>query len=195
MGGIFSIAGDYFLRAAGAVVILLVGLVIGLVVRKVLKKVLKEIELDKTIKKLGKDYSLEKKISSLAAYLVYLITLFLVLEQLRVTSVVLYIILGAVLLLVGLTFFIGIKDFLPNLIGGIIVYRKGYKVGRKIKVNGRVEGKIEKMGLLEMEVKTEKGDKIYVPNSLLIKSKVWMLGKKGRGCPGALFFLSYCQSH
>jgi len=158
----------------GAVVVLLIGLIIGLIVKKILRKILHEIELDKIVKKLGKNYSLEKRISSLAAYLIYLITLVVFLNQLEITSIVLYILVGAILLLLGVTFLLGVKDFIPNLIAGLIIYKKGYwKKGKKIKIN-EVEGKITRLGLIEMEIKTKKGDKIHLPNSLLIKSKVWL---------------------
>ena len=155
----------------GAIVILLVGLIIGLLVKRLLRKLLHEVDLDKTVQRLSKDYSLEKKISSFAAYLVYFITLFFVLEQLQITSVVLYLILGTVLLFVVITFLLGIKDFIPNLIGGFIIYRQGYQIGKKIALD-QVEGTIVKIGLLEMEIKTKKGDQIFLPNSLLTKKKV-----------------------
>lgn len=158
----------------GAVVVLLIGLIIGLIVKKILKKILHEVELDKIVGKLGKKISLEKKISNLAAYLIYFFALVVSLNQLGITPIILYIIGGAFLLLMGATFLLGVKDFIPNLIAGIVIYKKGYwKKGKTIKING-IEGNIDKLGLLEMVIKTKKGDKIYVPNSLLIKSKVWL---------------------
>ena len=155
-----------------AVVILLVGLIIGLVVKKVLKRVLHEVELDKTIARLGKNYSLENKLSSLAAYVIYFLALVIFLNQLGITSIILYIVAGVILLLLGATFLLGIKDFIPNFIAGITIYRKGnLAVGKKIKVNN-ISGKIIKLGLLELEIETNKKDRIYVPNALLVKSKV-----------------------
>lgn len=162
---------DFFNQIAIAVVILLIGLTLGLVARKILKKLLQELEVDKTLKKLGKDYPLERRLSNLAAYLIYLITLIIFLNQLGIASLVLYILGGIVLLLGGAIFILGVKDFLPNLMGGLVLYRKGYETGKKIQVNG-IKGTIEKLGLLEMEIKTKKGEKIYFPNSLLSKSKV-----------------------
>lgn len=158
----------------GAIVVLLIGLIIGLIVKKLLKKILHEIELDQIVKKLGKAYDLEKRISNLASYLIYFLFFVWALRLLGITSVILYILGGVILLLLGATFLLGVKDFIPNLVAGIVIYRKNYwKKGKKIKING-MEGKIDKLGLLEMEIKTKKGDKIYVPNSLLIKSKVWL---------------------
>lgn len=160
-------------RIIGAIIILLVGLLIGLIVQKVLSRILHEVELDKIVKKLrNKNYFLEKKISRLAAYLIYFATFMLFLRQLGVVSVTLYIIFGIVLLLLGATFLVGIKDFIPNFISGIVLSRKeNWKEGKEIRANG-IEGKIKKLGLLEVEIETKKGESIYVPNSLLTKIKV-----------------------
>ena len=96
------------------------------------------------------------------------------LKQLGVVSITLYLLIGAILLLIGATFLISIKDFIPNFIAGLVLYRKvDWEKGKEIKFNG-VKGKIEKLGLLEIEIKSKKGEKIYVPNSLLTKSKVWL---------------------
>ena len=86
--------------------------------------------------------SLEKKISNLAAYLIYFFALVWSLNLLGIAPVILYIIGGTILFLLGVTFILGIKDFIPNLIAGVIIHRKGYwKEGKNIKVNG-MEGKI-----------------------------------------------------
>ena len=152
-------------------VILLVGLIIGLVVKKILKKVLHEIELDKTVNRLGKDYSLENKLSQMAAYIIYFLALIIFLNQLGITSIILYLVAGIILLLLGATFLLGVKDFIPNFIAGITIYRKGnLAVGKKLTVN-KISGKIVKMGLLEIEVETRKKDRIFIPNVLLVKSK------------------------
>tara|TARA_Y100000310_G_scaffold331896_1_gene406404 strand:- start:777 stop:1361 length:585 start_codon:yes stop_codon:yes gene_type:complete len=154
-----------------AVVILLVGLIIGLVVKKILKKVLHEVELDKTILRLGKNYSLENKLSGLAAYIIYFLALVIFLNQLGITFFILYLVAGVILLLLGATFLLGVKDFIPNLIAGITIYRKEkLAVGKKIKINN-IAGKIVKLGLLEIEIETSKKDRIYIPNALLLKSK------------------------
>lgn len=162
----------------GAVAVLLIGLIIGVIVKKLLKKILHELEIDKITARLGKKYSVEKRISNLAAYLIYFFAVVWSLNQLGIAPIILYIIGGVILLLLGATFLLGIKDFIPNSIAGIVIYKKGYwKKGKMIKING-MEGKIEKLGLVGMEIKTKRGDKIYLPNSLLIKSKVWLKHSK-----------------
>ena len=147
------------------------GLIIGLVVRKISKKVLHEIELDKAINRLGKDYSLENKLSQLAAYIIYFLALVVFLNQLGIISIILYLIAGVILLLVGATFLLGVKDFIPNFIAGITIYRRdNLVVGKRITLN-KITGKIVKLGLLEVEVETTKKDRIFIPNVLLVKSK------------------------
>ncbi len=154
-----------------AIVILLVGLIVGLVVRKVLKKVLHEIELDKNINRFGKNYKLESKLSNLAAYIIYFLALVIFLNQLGITSLILYVVAGVILLLLGGAFLLGVKDFIPNFMAGLSLSRKGdLAVGKKITVN-KIKGKITKLGLLEIEVETRKKDKIFIPNALLVKSK------------------------
>jgi len=158
---------------AGAVLVLLVGLILGLIVKKLLRKILKEIEVDKIAEKVGKNYELERRLSGMAAYIIYFISLVWALRLLGITSLVVYVILGIVLLLVGGTVLLRLKDVLPNLLAKIKTNKK-YRVGKKIRIN-EIVGIIEKAGWLEMEIRTKKGDKIYIPNSLLVKSKVSLL--------------------
>ena len=47
-----------------------------------------------------------------------------------------------------------------------IFRKKMFKEGQKVKVNS-TEGKVKKIGLVETEILTRKGDKIFIPNSLL----------------------------
>jgi len=175
MWELLGIIDEQVKKILSGVTILLLGFLLGLIVKKILRKLLGEIELDKISEKLGKNYSLERRLSGVGAYLIYFITLILFLNQLGIEWIVLYIILGVLLLFMGATFLLGIKDFIPNLIAGIIIFRRGkFKKGKSIKVNGMIQGKIKKIGFLDLEVETKKKDVIYVPNSLLLKSKVWL---------------------
>ena len=45
------------------------------------------------------------------------------------------------------------------------------KKGSKIKV-GSVEGTVESVGLTDTQIKTKKGDRIFIPNSTLTKEKL-----------------------
>jgi small-conductance mechanosensitive channel len=86
----------------------------------------------------------------------------------------LYIVVGAILMLIILTFLVGLKDIIPNFMAWIILQRKkNIRVGTRIEVKN-INGHVEKIGYLETEIKTDQGDILYVPNSLFLKSKVWV---------------------
>src|SRR3989344_8068188 len=164
-------------RIVIALVIVLIGFIIGRLVGRLLLRVLHEVELDTILSKAGFKMPLEHTISTLLAYLIYFIAVVMALNQIGLTTVALYIIVGAAVLLVLIATVLGIKDFIPNLIAGIYIYRKGlFKEGQIIIVKN-VEGKVKRVSIIETELETKKGDVIYVPNSLLVKSTL-MVRKK-----------------
>ena len=84
---------------------------------------------------------------------------------------VLYLILGAILILIILTFLVGLKDVIPNFVGWIYLQRGNKVVVDKIIEVKEIYGTVERIGYLETEIRTENGDVLYVPNSLFLKSK------------------------
>ena len=164
-------AQSYFYTIVIGMVILLVGFGIGVLAKKLLKKVLKEIELNKIMNKVGISSNIEGAISSIVSYLIYLITIVFFLNQLGIASVVLYIVVGAILMLLILTFLVGLKDVIPNFIAWLIIQKRGkLKEGHRVDIK-EISGRIEKIGYLETEIKTDNNDILYVPNNLFIKSK------------------------
>ncbi len=164
-------------KAVIALIIVLVGFIVGRLVGRLLWKVLHEIELDTILNKAGFTMPLEHTISTLIAYLIYFIAIVMALNHLGLTAVALYIIVGGAVVLVIIATVLGIKDFIPNMIAGIFIYRKGlFKEGQTIIVKN-VEGKVRRVSIVETELETKKGDLIYVPNSLLVKSTL-MVRKK-----------------
>jgi small-conductance mechanosensitive channel len=155
-----------------AVVIVLIGFILGRILERITQKLLHELELDRIMQRTGLKISLETVLSNLVAYLVYFIAIIMALNQLGLTTAILYIIVGGVIVLIVVSTLLAIKDYIPNLIAGFFVFRRGmFKIGQRIKLNG-TEGKVKKIGLVETEILTRKGDKIFIPNSLLVKSKV-----------------------
>ncbi|HLC82077.1 MAG TPA: mechanosensitive ion channel domain-containing protein [Candidatus Nanoarchaeia archaeon] len=171
---IIELAQKYFYTIAAGIGILLIGLALGVLVKKLIYKILKEIELNKIMSHVGVTYNLEQWVSSILSYLVYLITIVFFLDQLGITSIVLYLILGAVLMLVILTVIVGLKDVMPNFVAWILLQRKDRMIeGHQVNVK-EIYGKVEKIGFLETEIRTDSGDLLYVPNSLFLKSKFWV---------------------
>ena len=132
------------------------------------------IELNKVFGKVGLTYDLERWISSIVSFVIYLITLVVFLNQLGITSIVLYLIVGAILMLIVLTFIVGLKDVIPNLVAWFVIQRRGHiKEGSRVEVK-EISGIVEKVGMMETEIRTESGDILYVPNSLFVKTKFWV---------------------
>ena len=119
-----ELAQKYFYTIAAGIGILLMGLVLGVLVKKLVYKILKEVELNKIMSRVGVTYNLEQWVSSILSYLVYLITIVFFLDQLGITSIVLYLVLGAILMLVILTVIVGLKDVMPNFVAWILLQRK-----------------------------------------------------------------------
>ena len=168
---IIEIAQSYVYTIVVGIIILFVGFGIGILAKKLAHKILKELELNKVMSKVGITYNLEGSVSSILSYVIYLFTIVIFLDQVGLKSIVLYLIVGAVLMLVILTFLVGLKDIIPNFVGWLYIQRKNnLKIGRKIEVK-EIAGRIEKIGYLETEIKTDADDILYVPNSLFMKSK------------------------
>jgi small-conductance mechanosensitive channel len=153
------------------VIILLVGFGLGIFAQKFLSKILKEVELNQILSKVWVNDNLEKWISAIVSYVIYLVFIVIFLDHLGIRSIVLYLVLGAVLMLLILTFIVGLKDVIPNLVAWVILHKdEKITVGRRVEVN-EISGRVEKIGYLETEIVTDHDDTLYVPNTLFLKSK------------------------
>ncbi|HIH11840.1 TPA: mechanosensitive ion channel [Candidatus Woesearchaeota archaeon] len=163
---------SYFWIFVGGVVILLIGFTVGILLRKLGERLLHEIGLNAILIKIGINSNAEKVIPSIFAYATYILTIIFVLDIVGIKPTVpFYIIVGAILALFILTIMVSVKDILPNFIGWIFIQKKGkIKIGQTIDVR-EITGVVENIGYLETEIRTDKGDLLYIPNSLFLKSK------------------------
>lgn len=168
-----------FTKLVVAVIIVLIGLVAGKLLGKLIHKLLHEVELNKLIKKsAGIKISAEEIISSFVTYFIYFIFIVMALNQLGLTTVVLHMISGAILLLIIISIMLSIKDFMPNMFAGFFIHQKGFiKEGDIIKVDNTT-GKVIHINLVETKIETKQGDIVYIPNSLLTKKTVVKIKKK-----------------
>jgi len=174
VGEVATTAQSYLSLIIEGIVILLIGFGIGILAKKFILRILKELNLNKIMSTVGIRYNLEEIVSSIISYVIYLFTVVIFLDKLGIRSIVLYLLVGAILMLIILTFLVGLKDIIPNFIAWLILQKKEkIKEGRYVKVKN-ISGRVEKVGFLETEIKTENGDILYVPNSLFLKSKYWM---------------------
>ena len=161
-----------------AIVIFLIGLVIGRLTGNFVKKILKELEINSIFKRAtGVEANVSDKIGSFVSYIIYFFAGIMALTQLGLTTTVLTMIAGAVLVVIVLAFVLGVKDFIPNMIAGIMIYRKKlYSVGDYIEV-GNTKGEVVNIRLNETEIKF-RGDFIFIPNSTVVKSRLKVAKKR-----------------
>lgn len=173
-----------FTKLVVAIIILLLGFILGRMAGKIILKVLKEIELNQIIEKTtGIKVSISEIISKAITYFIYFIFIIAALEKLNISTVVVNILAWGVMLIIIVSLFLAIKDFIPNMIAGIYITQKRFvEKGDVIKID-RIEGTILEVQLNTTKIETKKGDILFVPNSNLVKSKIVKLksksGKKG----------------
>ncbi|MBI5393282.1 mechanosensitive ion channel [Candidatus Woesearchaeota archaeon] len=151
-----------------SVIIVLIGLIIGKIVGRVIEKILQEIELNESINKLIKiDLPLENFIGKTVQYIIFFIGIAFALDVLGLANIIGYIFSAIILLIILGSFLVSSKDFLPNIISGIKIYRKKlFAIGETIKVDS-CEGKVVSFNLFETIIKTTSGDIIHIPNSFI----------------------------
>lgn len=160
-------------RVLVALIVLLIGLILGRVAGRLVQKCFQELSLNSIFRKTtGINTSIEDIIGYGVRYTIYLLFVIIALNQLGLTSPVLVLLSGAVLVIVIILIFLGIKDFIPNFISGLMLHRRGFITeGDLIQVSG-MEGNVIGTTLLETRIKTKKGDIIAIPNVVLTRNEV-----------------------
>ena len=166
---------DFFLTGTPyklilSLIIILSGFVVGKLINKLLSRFLKEIELNSIFKTNFKiSFNIEKLIINLITFTIYSLSLIYALYQIGLARIILYILFLIFMLLIVFSMALGIRDFFPNLFGGIQISKKKYfKEGNIIEIDN-IKGKVTKLNLFHTEVTTKNGDVIYIPNSLVSK--------------------------
>lgn len=120
---------------------------------------------------LGKYYALKKielstqfAINQLLSYIIYVIAVFVALENLGIQMTLIW--GGAAALLVGIG--LGLQQTFNDLVSGIILlFERTVEVGAVVEIGGTV-GRVRKIGLRTSIVETRDNQAIIVPNSKLI---------------------------
>lgn len=164
-----------------ALLILLLGLLIAKIISNILKKLLKEVEINNIIKEQFKlNFNLSQLITSIIKYFIYAITIILVLNQLGVSKKTLQITFLIIVILAVIFTVLAFKDWLPNLISGILILKnKNIKPGYQIKINN-IKGTIKKVNLIETQIETNNKELIFIPNSTISQYEVTK-AKNGKG--------------
>ena len=160
-----------------AVVILLVGVIVAKILERLVHRILHELELDKWLRIGGFEFPLEHTAASTIRYLFYFLAVVIALNQVGLTATVLNLVAAATLVLVIAAILLGLKDFIPNFIAGITIHKRGIKEGDVIRVRN-VHGDVQAISLLDTKIKTDSGDILFIPNSLLTKNEVLRYKRK-----------------
>ena len=164
-------------RLVLAVLIILIGFILAKFVGRFAGRVFKEIELNSMTRKVfGKRLAAEEFLSTAITYTIYLISIIAGLNQLMLTRPVLYLSSLAVLVLAIFSTVLGIKEFIPNAIAGILLRRrKLVATGSSFRMKN-LSGQVRKIGLTQTCLETEQGDTVYLPNLLVRKVRLSRAG-------------------
>lgn len=160
-------------RLIAAVVVILIGFLIARFLGKLTLKVLKELNTNKILKEsLGLRVPIEQFLSKAVYYLILFIALVMALNQLGLSTIILYIILIIVLVIVVSLVILAFKDFIPNVFASFWIHQKGIlKVGDKVEIKD-IKGSVEEITLTEVKIRTKDKEVVLIPNSLLFKEKI-----------------------
>jgi small-conductance mechanosensitive channel len=164
-----------------SIVLLLIGFILGKIIGRLIYKLLHSFEVNEAFHALsGVTLKIEEIAETFTTYFIYFVTVIVVLQQIGLVSTILHMIAAGIIILIILSTFLGIKDFIPNAVAGFFIHsKKEFRVGQRIKVKGML-GKIIEISLIETKIETKNGDIIFIPNSVLNKTEVTYVrtGKK-----------------
>lgn len=155
-------------RIAVTVLIILVGFIIGRVIGRLIFRILDEFEVDSLFRK---GSSVEKGISQVFEYVIYVVTVCIALDNLGIIAHVLIALIVIIVLIVSVSALLGFKDFVPNFLCSLWIRKKGLAgVGTYVNL-GDIRGKVIKKGILNIKVQTKSRDIISVPCLTVLKKK------------------------
>ncbi|MBU1203711.1 MAG: mechanosensitive ion channel family protein [Nanoarchaeota archaeon] len=169
---VYNLLSTTVLRIIVAVVILIFGLIFGGFFSKLTKKILNELEINKILsKETSMKIPLEQTLSSIVKYVVYFIALMLALEELGLTTTIIYILFIIILVILVLLILLSFKDYLPNLVSGFVIHnKKKLRLGDYVSIAG-TEGEITEITTTDVRIKTKTNEIMVVPNSMFFKKE------------------------
>ncbi len=156
-----------------ALLIFFIGFIFGRLLGKIIKKILRHMSLDLFMRKtLGIRVSMEDILASTVSYFIYMISFIMALNQLGLSTAILQMVIGGVIVIIVISIILSIKDFLPNLVAGLVIKEKGFVLENDVIKIKDIQGKVVEMGLVETVVLNKHGDRIFIPNIVFTKNEV-----------------------
>ena len=156
-----------------AMLIFFIGFIFGRLLGKILKKVLRHMNLDYFVRKtIGLKFSLEEIIAGVVSYFIYIISFVMALSQLGLSTAILQMVIGGAIIIIVISIILSIKDFLPNIMAGMVLREKSFISENDIIRIKDIEGKVVELGLVETVVQNRHGDRIFIPNIVFTKNEL-----------------------
>ncbi len=156
-----------------ALLIFFIGFIIGKLLGKILKKVLRHMNLDYFLRKtLGFKVSAEDILSGSVSYFIYIISFIMALNQLGLSTAILQMVIGGVIVIIVISIILSIKDFLPNVVAGLVLREKAFVSENDVIRIKDIEGKVVELGMVETIIQNRHGDRIFIPNIVFTKNEV-----------------------
>ena len=166
-------------RLIAAIAGLLIAFLVARFLRNLSAKVLKELKTNNVLKdSFGVRAPIEEILSYGVFYLILFIGVIMALNQLGLSTIVLYIILIIVLLIIVSFIILAFKDFIPNVFASFWIHQKRLiEKGDYIEVKD-VSGKVVEITLTETKIETKDKEIVLFPNSLLLREKIKKIKNK-----------------
>ena len=156
-----------------AMLIFFIGFIFGRLLGKIIKKVLRHMNLDFFVRKtIGIKFSLEDLISGIVSYFIYIISFIMALNQLGLSTAILQMVIGGAIIVIAISIILSIKDFLPNVMAGMVLREKSFITENDIIKIKDIEGKVIELGLIETIIQNKHGDRIFIPNIVFTKNEL-----------------------
>ncbi len=154
-----------------AAIVLLLGFIAGRLLGKLVERLLEEAEINKALENAIRiNLPVDEVVASLVMYSIYFFSIILAIDMLNISGLLFNaaaIVIAAVIIL---SVMLALKDFIPNVFGGVFLHQKAnVKKGDVIRI-GSLEGKVLSVDLVDTKIETKAGDLIFAPNSYLLKN-------------------------
>jgi small-conductance mechanosensitive channel len=154
-----------------AIIIGVIGVFLGRAFGRVARGLVERLELTKDLDEAGVKFEPEVFIETIVRYMVYIATFIAALNYLGITPVLLNVIFIGLIIVIIFATFLGLRDFVPNIISGLYVISVNkIRKGDNIKVSD-VSGKVAEISLTETTL-IHKGNKIIIPNNTIMKEQI-----------------------
>ncbi|MEK6921748.1 MAG: mechanosensitive ion channel domain-containing protein [Nanoarchaeota archaeon] len=151
-----------------AVVVLLVGFIVGKLAGKTIHWILRTAEINKRWKEFtGMNWRIETFISAMVSGTIYFIVIIMALTVLGLSEIIAKIISFGLICLIFISLILALKDFIPNYIDGLRLYKR-IKQKETIIIEN-MKGQVEEVTWTDVKILVENGDVLYIPNSLFLK--------------------------